>query len=605
MGKGTIISGGGGGLYTVTLELSRARITETIARMTDNIAALNTRIAAIQTLMDAKEAEMSALASQIAVYEADKAKFQKEYCAAIGEMIKLISARDAYTRQKNMAVLQQKALVARIAYLNRATPADPSVAAWCADKTENLTGAVGIIEIPGERGAVLIQPGYNSNAAYLKARDGQLQPSIAGDPAAVFYNLAMLPGWQKWKPTYRVGVILTLDKTANTCSVRLDAAKSSAQSLNINQQTVLTNVPIEYMSCNAFAFSVNDRVVVKFVLQDYAAPKVIGFESNPKSCGAFIVLTTWCAGESVYSALVWDAEKNAVAKEEDIGFASPIATNDPKWIAWWAAAALDPSQKSLLGSGTFRSQFEYDLNPAYPATYKELPSQFPEITDGKDYCSVDWDTYEYTYHFESYGGFPVDPTTWDADIPPQVFVPSLIAEIPDSGETFFLRHQKESVMTSRTDATSVFSTPYGKLSEMTTWGWEDYNENEHEYYGLARKYYSAIQYGGSQKTLTSRQGEKAVCLICMLYYTLVTCHYHYSGGAYWDVTYTPDGNRQYHTHAAALFFKDGYQNTPVIPRGRNTDFEAACEAVMEKFYTVNGYGAAEIGQVYLTAQIVS
>jgi hypothetical protein len=285
MGKGTITAGGSQGLYTVTLELSRERIAAAIAKMTSGIAELEEKITAIEALIDAKEAEITALAAQIAIYEADKEKYQREYCAALEDMVKLIASRDAYVHQKNMAVLQKTALAARIAYLGRATPADPSVAAWCADLTEDLTGSVGTIEVPGERGAVIIQPGHNGNAIYAAARDGQLQPSIAGDPSAVFYNLAMLPGWQKWKPTYRVGVITALDTDADTCSVTLDEALSSAQGLNINQGVSLSNVPITYMTCNASAFAVGDRVVVKFTAQDFSAPTVVGFESNPRGCG--------------------------------------------------------------------------------------------------------------------------------------------------------------------------------------------------------------------------------------------------------------------------------------------------------------------------------
>lgn len=285
MGKGAITSGGTAGLYSVTLELARDRITATISRMNADIATLTIKIAQIQAQIDAVQVQMDTLAAQIAIYEADKIKYAKEYCAAVGNMTTLIATRETYERQKSMEVLKQKALTARIAYLNRSMPADPVVSAWCADLTENLTGAIGTIEIPGERGSVLIQPGYNGNSVYSKARDGHLQPSIAGDPSCVFYNLAMLPGWQKWKPTYRLGVITVIDKTAHTCSVTLDAAASSAQSLNINQGTSLTAVPIEYMTCNSGAFSVGDRVVVKFTGQDFASPKVIGFESNPKACG--------------------------------------------------------------------------------------------------------------------------------------------------------------------------------------------------------------------------------------------------------------------------------------------------------------------------------
>lgn len=285
MGKGTITSGGTGGLYSVTLELSRDRITSAIAKMTAGIAILQTRVASLQNQIDAVEIQMTALAAQIAIYEADKEKYQKEYCEAVGQMTSLINTRDGYSRNKSMTELQIKALEMRISYLQTAMPADPVVAAWCADLTTDLSGAIGTIEIPGERGSVLVQPGYSGNAAYSKARDGHLQPSIAGDPSAVYYNLAMLPGWQKWKPTYRLGAITAIDKAAHTCSVTLDAAASSAQSLDINQGVNLTAVPIVYMTCNSGAFSVGDRVVVQFQSQDFTKPRVIGFESNPKACG--------------------------------------------------------------------------------------------------------------------------------------------------------------------------------------------------------------------------------------------------------------------------------------------------------------------------------
>ncbi|KKM27868.1 hypothetical protein LCGC14_1570450, partial [marine sediment metagenome] len=45
---------------------------------------------------------------------------------------------------------------------------------WCADLTEDLSGDVGIIEVPGEQTARNIQPGYNANAVYSGSRDGQI-----------------------------------------------------------------------------------------------------------------------------------------------------------------------------------------------------------------------------------------------------------------------------------------------------------------------------------------------------------------------------------------------------------------------------------------------
>lgn len=51
-----------------------------------------------------------------------------------------------------------------------------------------------------------------------------------------------------------------------------------------NFTTKLEAVPIEYMSCNAAAFSDGDAVLVKFEGQDWSSPKVIGFKENPAAC---------------------------------------------------------------------------------------------------------------------------------------------------------------------------------------------------------------------------------------------------------------------------------------------------------------------------------
>jgi hypothetical protein len=119
-------------------------------------------------------------------------------------------------------------------------------------------------------------------------------------PEQAFWNAAVLPGWQKWKPTYRLGTITALDVEADTASVTLDAATSSAQGLNVNQATSLTAVPVEYMTCNASAFEIGDACLVQFVGQDQAAPKVVGFKDHPKSCQNVRVITAPFQSVQVY-----------------------------------------------------------------------------------------------------------------------------------------------------------------------------------------------------------------------------------------------------------------------------------------------------------------
>ena len=277
MGSASIVSDLGGGQYSVSLTLERARITAAIAALTVRIAQLTDKI----LTMDAGV-------------------------------------------NKDIATLQKSALEKRKTILENA-PADPTVSAWCADLTLALTGNVGTIEIPGERGTIQIQPGYDSGAVYSAIRDGQLQATIASTPAGVFYNWAMLPGWQKFKPTFRLGVLSDLDEDNDLCTVTLDVVASSAQGLGINQSTVISSVPIDYMDCNSIAFANDDRVVVEFEGQDWDSPKVIGFETNPRPCvpGENFVLVR-CAvddrnapdgyvSEHWYYYFVWDIKNNNYA----------------------------------------------------------------------------------------------------------------------------------------------------------------------------------------------------------------------------------------------------------------------------------------------------
>lgn len=246
MGKATIISGGAGGLYTAELVLNWTRIDRDIATLTTRIAALNARLPGLSG------------------DEYDRAAFQ------------------AFALQKRKSYLEEY----------KSLHDSPRLEAWCADLTENLTGEVGTCEIPGERGVVQIRPGYTDAAAYNKTRDGTLQRAIAAAPSTCFYNLALLPGWQKWKPTYRHAIITAIDYAADTCDVDLEAAESSAQGLGLNQTGSLSAVPIEYMDTDSEPFAVGDAVLVEFQSQDWNQPRVIGFKDHPKHESDFYLILT-------------------------------------------------------------------------------------------------------------------------------------------------------------------------------------------------------------------------------------------------------------------------------------------------------------------------
>lgn len=223
---------------------------------------------------------------------------------AIASKIALLTARiaDLQTFIDDPASTEQQVLVAKVRQLSafkmrsflqntNKVPANYNTTVWCADYTTDLTGSCGSIEIGVEiENGINVQPGYESNAVYSGARDGQLTPSMALSGAAFFYNMCMLPGTQKWCPGHRYGTITDIDYEAHTCDVTLDALTSSHQGLNINQADLLTDVPIEYMNCHSAAFEINDEIIVEFTPVDpfpTQTTKVIGFKTEPVPCECF------------------------------------------------------------------------------------------------------------------------------------------------------------------------------------------------------------------------------------------------------------------------------------------------------------------------------
>lgn len=257
MGKGTIVSGGDSGLYSVKLLHDRTKANQALDRINRWITAKEEKIASIPSgdpdkKLPGLKLSLSSLLKQ------------KEYLLSI--------------------------------------PEDETISAWCADYSEQLIGDVGTIEIDGEKNNVLIRPGYTDSAAHIPSRDGQLQNIMAMTPEQAFYNMAMAPGWKKWMPTYRIGTITSI--AGDICSVNIDAAVSqivNAGSKSINESNTLSNVDIVYMDCNGAAFQEGDRVVVQFYGQDFDAPKVIGFEKEPKECDRNLLLV-WVSAFDEYDS---------------------------------------------------------------------------------------------------------------------------------------------------------------------------------------------------------------------------------------------------------------------------------------------------------------
>lgn len=285
MGKGTISSESGKGRYTVSLDygtdIADAQLEKLNARkdgLENYIAQQEVYITELESNRDAANFNLRVAISTYNASEMadeDKERLDKYQISAIAAGQSLSEARITLSLSK--ADLAN--VVARLAKLN-ALSLSESRSVWCADYTESATGDVAMIEIDGEQPLALIAPAAPASVA----SDGHMQARDVMSAEQAFLNAAILPGWQKFSPTYRIGTITAINYGNDTCSVDLDAATSSAQNLDINQSSSLSDVPIEYMTCDAKAFTVADEVVVQFLGQNWSTPKVIGFKDNPKSC---------------------------------------------------------------------------------------------------------------------------------------------------------------------------------------------------------------------------------------------------------------------------------------------------------------------------------
>lgn len=286
MGKGSIQAHIGDGKYSVAINFNRKRAEAAIERMEDRVWELQ-----IDEIPDLENAESEAERTFDNIYWDLNQAIRDGDMETVEELqpdyLETMQSYQKAVLERKSAELEKTSLEKRIQTLQANLPADKVVEAWCADLTTDLSGEVGTVEVPGERQHVQIRPGYDGAAAYDAVRDGQIFPLMSTTPAATFYNLALLPGWQKWRPQYRLGEITAIDTDADTCDVALDEEKSSAQDLDVNQAPALYGIPVEYMTCNAAAFAVGDRVLVEFGGRDWEQPVVIGFESEPQPCSLY------------------------------------------------------------------------------------------------------------------------------------------------------------------------------------------------------------------------------------------------------------------------------------------------------------------------------
>ncbi len=306
MGRATVVSSLGEGRFAVTIDFGSEIRDQLVAAWDQyivevdalyNQAVINraeydakiaeTRAAVDDALLVVIAAQEALLAVQETADEQELARLKKELEDAIKSFTRALSTAQLtqgeadYIDTQKARYLSDKLQAQRTRTYIASFPVVVSRNVWCADYRQTLSGTKAAIEINGEPELTLIAPRERN---WNPEQDGYMFARELGSPEQVFFNVAILPGWQKWLPTYRLGTITALDKELDLATVALAPASSSAQGLNVNLLSTLEDIAVDYMECNASAFEVGDRVVVEFPERDWIAPKVIGFLDNPRPC---------------------------------------------------------------------------------------------------------------------------------------------------------------------------------------------------------------------------------------------------------------------------------------------------------------------------------
>lgn len=241
----------------------------------------------------------AALAAYIAAVQAGDEPDLKAYTEALRALRTLQAKHQELRTQKAVIDTRRANLLRQVAALNQFEPVvqrDVWLPAWEGsgvwDYPMHAAGdIVDVWPINGEPDHYVVGTRWKTTPITTQMRARETMT-----PAQAFSNAARLPGWQKWRPTYRWGVVTAVHIDAVALDVTLAPALSSAQHLPINVPTELVNVPLLYdqqapdggQASRIRAFAPGDRVVVEFTGMDWAQPVVRGFLENPVRGGTLL-----------------------------------------------------------------------------------------------------------------------------------------------------------------------------------------------------------------------------------------------------------------------------------------------------------------------------
>ena len=315
MGRGVIVENLLSGKYKITRTYKTDYIA-LIAGWGKKIAASDKKLSAIKAKRITISAALDVLKIQLkdlmAVFLIDKTKVNKA-TADINKSLAELLAADASIAGETLkrSGLDEQLVKVKASQAEAAKVKE----VWCATYSDQfkIGDKVDTIEIDDQSSLMLIAPeGVASTPGQLKRTDMSL-------PSEAFYNCAMLPGVQKWKPRYKFGIITAINKPLNLCTIKL--TETSVTKKNTLATETLTEVPIDYLKCNSAVFNIGTPVVIEFTTRKLTLPRVIGFQNNPRPCLPLLSITVHAAGYADYIVL-WDMVNNIYY---NLGFSPPVA----------------------------------------------------------------------------------------------------------------------------------------------------------------------------------------------------------------------------------------------------------------------------------------
>lgn len=314
-----IVSHEGDGLYIVELQQDWSILDRKIADLTTMIDALTPQIAAAENAYNPLEAEYAALiAAQEAAMavlvdiNADYPDREDERDAATSAVVEATNAAQAKRPALQIAHDKWQVLKAKkLQYENKKTAyaANPRenarVNAQAVDKidgtaSEFFTGNypviapntfVDVYQLARESDtpkwyipSALVHneselPVLISPIVLPSDINGRIMADDLIEDGAQFWNCALLPGFQRWDPHIRRGILEA--KAGLTFTVRFSPLASSVD-LPLQGETDTFDFPLDYF-CGPTAFQVNDAVIVKIDSWTGGTPTgtVIGFADGP------------------------------------------------------------------------------------------------------------------------------------------------------------------------------------------------------------------------------------------------------------------------------------------------------------------------------------